>query len=429
MNSQTASESRPGLIQSPAYPWIAWGAAALFFFYGFLQRVAPSVMTADLMREFDITAAALGNLTAFYFYAYAAMQLPAGAMLDRWGPRRILTIASAICTSGALLFAYADSEGMAYAGRFLIGAGSGVAMLSTLKVASIWFPIERYATLFGLTALLGVAGAVGGQAPLAAVVELSGWRDTMLGVAIFAALLTPVLWFVVRDGAGGGRGGGHVGTMVHGLGAVMNVRQTWLIAITNATAVAPLLAFAGLWGVPFLMEAYGLERPAAAASTSLLLAGHGVGAPLLGWISDRVRRRKPPILIGSSLTLASFSMLVGVPGLPFPLALACLTLCGMASGISSCCYAAAREHNRTGLVGTTAGCVNMITMTTSAVFQPVIGWLLDLAWSGGIEDGVRVYAVNEFRVAFISIILGGVVGLLAASRIRETECRSVGAKM
>ena len=429
MKNQTASNPNSISAGSAIYPWIAWGAAALFFFYGFLQRVAPSVMTADLMREFDITAAALGNLTAFYFYAYAAMQLPAGAMLDRWGPRRILTIASAICAVGALLFAFAGSGGMAYAGRFLIGAGSGVAMLSTLKVASIWFPIERFATFFGLTALLGVAGAVGGQAPLAAVVELSGWRDTMLGVAVFGVLLTPALWFVVRDGTGGGRGGGGMGAMIHGLGAVVKVRQTWLIAVTNATAVAPLLAFAGLWGVPFLMEAYGLERPAAAASTSLLLAGHGVGAPLIGWFSDRIRRRKPPILVGSALTLLSFSLLVGMPGLPLPAALVCLTLCGMASGISSCCYAAAREHNRPGLVGTTAGCVNMITMTMSAVFQPVIGWLLDLAWSGGIEDGVCIYAANEFRVAFISIILGGVVGLLSASQIRETRCRSVDAKM
>ena len=174
----------PDTAPAPSlFPWIVWGIGAVFFCFGFFLRVAPSVMEAELMRDFAIGAAVLGNLSAFYFYAYAGLQIPLGALLDRW-PEKVLAAGMVVCAAGCLLFGVADDVTLAYAGRFLIGAGAASAWIGTVKLISMWFPSNRFARLNGLTAMLGMAGAVGAQAPLALVVEAAGWRGTMTAGAL-----------------------------------------------------------------------------------------------------------------------------------------------------------------------------------------------------------------------------------------------------
>ena len=417
----------PPAAASGAYPWIACGLGALFFCYGYFQRVAPSVMIAELMRDFAVNAAILGNLAALYFYAYAALQLPAGLMLDRWGPRRVLSAAIVLCGAGSLLFATAGELASAYAGRLLIGAGAGFAWVGTLKLASIWFPPRRFALVGGLSTMLGMVGAVGGQAPLAAVVQAAGWRETLVGTAVFAGLLAGAVWLVVRDGPAPEStppAAAQAG-MLSGLAGVLATPQTWVLALFGALLVPNLAAFAGLWGVPYMMRAYGLERPAAAAATSMVLVGMGGGAVLLGWWSDRIRRRKVPMLAGAVAALSAISALVYAPGLPLWAAYGLCLVYGTGTGAFVLCYATGREHNRAGATGTAMAVLNMTMMTVGAVFQPLIGWLLDLNWDGRMEAGAPVYSAAAYRWAFGVFVASGALACLAGLRIRETHCRPV----
>ncbi len=121
----TGRGSKSGRAAGGPLPWLMWSLGALFFCYAFFQRVAPSVLVSDLMRDFGVGAAVLGNLSAFYFYAYAGMQLPLGVLVDNWGPRRILTGGALVCGLGTLMFATADTLGPAYLGRLLVGGGAG----------------------------------------------------------------------------------------------------------------------------------------------------------------------------------------------------------------------------------------------------------------------------------------------------------------
>lgn len=409
------------------YPWLVWGLAALFYCYGFFHRVAPSVMVDELMTDFAVNAAVLGNLSAFYFYAYASLQLPIGVMVDHWGARRMLVGAALLCGLGSLIFAKADSLTMAYVGRLLIGAGAGFTWVGTLKLASQWLPPKRFALVTGMTLMSGMIGAVAGQAPLAAAVAAFGWRGTLSAAAFVAFGIAVLIWLIVRDKPSSVQK--EVGTqtagLLHGLKLTMKNPQSWYAAVYGGTMTACILAFAGLWGVPYLMQVYGLERLAAAASTSLMLIGWGIGAPLAGWVSDHLGTRRLPMLISALSVLIILSIYIYVPDLPLEVTRTLLFLHGIFNGGMIVCFAAAREHNRPETAGASLGFVNTMVMASGAIFQPLIGWLLDVNWDGVINAGNRVYSPEAYKMAFLSLVACSVVAVVMAVLLRESHGRNV----
>ncbi|MFQ5972681.1 MAG: MFS transporter [Alphaproteobacteria bacterium] len=425
MTTRRASDTEA--LPSGSLPWVVWSLGGLFFCYGFFQRVAPSVMVEDLMRDFAVSAAVLGNLAAFYFYAYAGMQLPLGIMVDRWGARRILAAGSLLCGLGSLLFATADSLAPAYLGRLLIGGGAGFAFVGTLKLAAGWFPPKRFALVSGLTSLLAMVGAVGGQAPLALVVAATGWRETLLGAAIFALVLSVSIWFIVRDPPAAKAALPQVepAGLLDGLRRVTTIRQSWICALYCAAMTATMSSFAVLWGVPYMMQAYGLPRAAAAASISLFMIGWAIGAPLVGWLSDHIGRRRLPMVLAAWLALGSFALLVYLPGLPLRGGQTLLLINGMASSTMHLAFVTAREHNPSRAAGTAVSFVNTIVMGSGALFQPFLGLLLDINWDGRMEAGARVYSLDAFQVALLPLLACGVLAVSAAFLVRETHCRMV----
>ncbi len=179
--------------------WTIWGWGAAFYLVGFFLRVTPAVMTAELMQAFQISATALGNLSAFYFYSYVAMQIPTGILADIWGPRRLLTAGALIAGSGTLMFAVAPSILWAYLGRFLIGGSVAVAFVGTLKLAGEWFPARFFSTVSGVALFFGIVGAVFAGAPLRLSIISFGWRNTMLFSAVVTFVICAGVWLMVRD--------------------------------------------------------------------------------------------------------------------------------------------------------------------------------------------------------------------------------------
>ena len=417
-----ANRTSPAVSQ--LYPWFAWFLGAVFFSYAFFQRMGTSVMVADLMRDFGVTAAILGSLSAYYFYAYAAIQIPVGVMVDRWGSRRILALGAATAGLGSLMFATADSLLPAYIGRLLVGAGGGIACVGILKFASMRFRPAKFGLVTGLTSMMGALGAVCGHAPMAFAVAAFGWRATMSAAAIFALALAVLLWLVIRDvpaPALPARQGGPR----HGLGAILRNPQSWIIALFGTCITATQSTFAALWCVPFMMQAYGLGRPAAAASASLLLVGWAIGAPSMGWFSDRIGRRKVPMVFGSGLALASFLVLVYLPGLPLLAVQALILFHGMMSASMIIGFAIIREHSPPSAAGAALGFQNTANMISGALLQPVCGWILDLNWDGIEDAGARVYSTAAFKTAFVPLVVFGAAALVAALLVRETHGRQV----
>ncbi len=415
MRAPSLPEDAPRLL-----PFLGWLTAATFFLYAWVLRVAPSVMVVELMRDFSVGAAVLGNLSAAYFYGYAGMQIPVGLLLDRFGPRRLMATAALVCAGGCVLFATGGSLAAVMTGRFMIGASAAFSLVGAMAVAGQWFPANRFAILSGGAMAMGMAGGVFGQAPLRVAVEASDWRTVTLLLALGGLALALAAAATVRDKW---RGSGGVRSALVGLGMVARHPQTWLVALAGLGTSAPLLGFASLWGVPFLETAHALPRTLAASLTSVFFVGWGIGAPLFGWLSDRIGRRKAPLVAGLGLESLALAALIYLPGLPVAALGGLCFLVGFLGSSQIVCFALARENHRTELSGTAIGFVNMMVTGAGALFQPLVGLLLDTAWTGETKLGARIYDTAAYHFALASLVVSCLLGLVCLAAVRETHCR------
>lgn len=415
-----------------ALAWLTWGLLASLYFVGYFQRVAPAVMVDELMRDFSIAATLLGNLSAVYFYTYAAMQIPSGLLADAVGPRRVGTAAAVVAAAGIALFASADSLWLATLGRGLVGASVAVAFVACMKLAGHWFPANRFATVTGVALLVGNLGGVLAGVPLSEAVTSIGWRTAMLACSGFTLLLAVAVWLWVRDDPGERGYASHAHpealnaiTMSprHSLKRVVSERDTWLLFLAGGLIAAPVFTFAGLWGVPYLVQVHGLARSQAAGFTTAMLLGFAVGGPVLGAWSDRIGRRKLPYL-GAALVHAlcwiAFLLVDGLPATAFYLLFAAI---GFSAGGLIIGYAFTREVNHPGAAGTAGGVVNMAVLGFAAILQSVMGWMLDSHWQGALIEGVRIYDAAAYHAAFQGFAVCAVGAVLAVALTRETGCR------
>jgi len=418
--SRPAGKGRPNVTAL-----LMWLLGSLCFFSAFFQRVTPSIIVEELMYDFGVTAGIVGTLSALYFYAYAGLQVPIGLLVDRWGPRRMLAAAMALNGLGTLLFAGTTDIGLAYIGRLLIGVGSAVGWVGSLKLIAAWFSPTRFALLTGCTSAMGLAGAVIGQAPMAMAIGAVGWRPALFGVGLVAVVYALVLWLAVRDAPLGAPApvAERFSDVLRGLRKVAARQRTWTVAFLAGAMAAPQASFAALWGVPYLMAAHDIDRTTAAASTSMLLLGWGIGGPLAGWISDRMARRRSPLLVGAVGAFATMAAVIYFPGLPLAVVQGLLLINGIAAGSMILCYVAGREHNEPHASGVAIGIVNMMAMLSGAIVQTAVGWLLDLAWGGILKNNVRVYDVADYHLAFLVLMVCGIVGVVLALAMRETFAR------
>ena len=413
--------------------WTIWGFGATFYLMGFFQRVAPAVMTTELMQGFNLDATALGNLSAFYFYSYVSMQIPTGILADRWGPRRLLTAGAFVAAVGALLFAMAPTIFWAYLGRFLIGGAVAVAFVGNLKLASEWFPARYFGMVSGAGLFFGIVGAVFAGTPLRILVVAFGWRETMMVSAVITFVICAGVWVIVRDHPGEKGYTGYTdaaaGTdpnsrpgIFSGIVEVLRYPNTWLLFVIPGGLVGCVLTFGGLWGVPYLSTHHALQPTQAAALNSVLLVAWAIGGPIFGGLSDRIGRRKPLYFLGCAVAVAGWTVIFFIPNLPLFLLTIMLVLTGFASGCMIISFAFAKESVPAHLAGTVNGVINMGVISGPTLLQPAVGWMLDRNWTGELLQGVRIYDLAAYRAGFLLMLVWALVSLALLFFTRETRC-------
>jgi sugar phosphate permease len=410
-----------------------WTIAALAYMVGFFLRVTPGVLNTDLMRDFHLNAAQLGNLASFYFYFYAASQIPTGIANDRYGPKVLIVIGQAVTGIGALLFAVAGSFSSAAVARALIGLGHGVAWVSLLELSAAWFAPRVFGTMSGLSLALGTLGAVLAQAPLLILSHLFGWRWVLAAVGVLCLALSLMALLRIRnrpedlgfDGYLPLRQAPGPRQVLRGLGEVWRFRNTALLFIAPGGVCGAFLTFTTLWGMPFLVQQRQLSPSQASWVVAAMLVAFSVGGVLWGRASDRMRLRKRPYLLGGALMLAGFGVLVVWPQAPSALLLAALLLASLGSGSMVVGFAWAKESVPQRLAGTASGVHNTGVMLGALVQLPLLGWVLDLFWQGQQVNGVRLYGGEAFQAANGVLLAWIALSVLSVALARETHAKSL----
>jgi len=416
--------------------WLMWGLGALFYLAGFFQRVAPAVMTRELMQDFHISAAGLGHLSGFYFYAYVAMQIPTGILADTLGPRKLLTAGCLVAGMGTLLFALSPGFLGAGIGRFLIGGSVAVAFVGLLKLSSSWFPKKIYAFVAGNALSIGLIGAVTAGPPLRLLMDTFHWRHVIGATGVMTLGLGGLIWFVVRDWP---QEKGYPGFtkripptaslsvlgIFQGLFNVLKYRNSWLLFVIPGGIVGCILAFSGLWGVPYLVSHHQMSPGRASAMTSVLLIAWAFGAPFFGWLSDRLGKRKPLYIAGSLVVAMGWSLILFRESLSFVQLIMVFSVTGFFSGCMIISFAFITESVPSFLSGTASGLTNMGVMMGPMLLQPMVGKILDYYWTGQMADGVRTYSLDAYEYGFIPMMIWILLSVVLLFFTKETHCRQL----
>jgi sugar phosphate permease len=409
----------------------------LSFMLVYFHRVAPAVAAADLMRDFNIAAGALGSLAAMYFYCYALMQIPAGVLSDTLGVRVSAAAGALIAGAGSILFGLAHEFAVASIGRLMVGFGVSVVFVGFMRVNTVWWSERSYGIVSGIVVALGVSGAILAAGPLAALLQYTTWRAAFLGIGIASLVVGALTYLFVRDkpeDAGFPSLREMEGAVPyaprtrhwwHDLRDVLRNRDVVLGFVANIGMTGAHMAFVGLWGVPLLMDVHGLSRTEASLYTSTELAAHGLGGFLFGTLSDRIGRRRPIVVVAGFVATLTWLGMLWLPWGPGISGFALYSLLGLCAGAFLVSYSIAKEVVNPGVAGMALAIVNAGVFFGAAVIQPLFGVLMDIGWDGSIVNGVRRYSAGDYANG-LWLCLGVVaVSLFASLQLRETYARNL----
>ncbi|MGD9109007.1 MAG: MFS transporter [Gammaproteobacteria bacterium] len=416
-------------------PWLIWGIGAAFYFSQYMARVVPSVITQQLAHAFSANAFTLGTLSAFFYYAYAPMQIPAGLLVDRFGSGKLLAISTLVTAIGCFMFACTNNIYIADFSRFLLGLGSAFSFICTIKLIAIWFSEKNFGLLTSITQALGMFGAIFGVGIISHTVEKMHWRlcVTIIG-AVFITLTIITIIVVAKSKIALSKQIKQLHikktakpkkTILECLKTVAKNPQSWINVIFIAALYAPVSAFCEFWGTSYLHNVYSISVKHAATGISFIFFGWIIGAPIMGYISDKIGKRRPLMIASAFAGLIFLSAILYLPKLPVTDVFILLFLFGLTNPGVAISYTLAGEINPRFAAGTSIALANMASVTFGTLGQPLIGWLLDLHWQGVMHDGIRHYSAANFRAAMSVLIICMLVACVSSFLIKETHCRNV----
>lgn len=409
------------------FAWLVWGLAAAFYFSDYLARVAPGVMHQYLQIDFGINEAGFGILTASFYIPYIFMQIPVGLTVDRLSIRGLLTIMSLITAFGCCVFGLAGGLFIASVGRMLIGFSAAFAFVCSLRLATSWFPPTMLGLLAGLTQSLGMLGAAAGEAPVSFLVSNVGWRHSMLIIAFLFIALAGLLYQFVQDKPGGHRSDAHPIerlSILQSLKIILSCKQTWLNALYAGFLFGPTAVIGEAIGPAYLQFGRGLGAHAAAFATGLIFIGWGISGPLSGWLSDKMGRRKPMMIISAVCGVILTSIFVFSPSLSQNYAYVVFFIFGLTNTGVAIAYAVSTELHDRNVVGTSIAFTNMISIFVGALLQPLVGRLVDMV-AGARAYNVESLLLSDFQAGLKILPLCSLVALILAFTVKETYCKPV----
>jgi MFS family permease len=400
---------------------VAWLITSIYYFYQYSMRSAPAVMVPEMSSAFGLTPVGVASLVGLFYYAYAPFSLVAGVAMDQLGPRKVVPLGAAVVAVGATLFSTGDPN-LASIGRFMQGAGGVFALIGAVYIATTHFPASKAATLIGATQMFGMAGGSAGQFVVGpAIAGGMPWNSFWLIMGIVGIPIAFLLFLFIPKREAASSSAAARGNWMKDAGsamwAVFRNPQSIICGLISGLLFIPTTIFDMVWGVRFLQEAHGMTYDVAVLRSAAVPFGWIIGCPLLGWISDKIGRRKPVIVGAAAVLLAAMALgLYGPPGLLPPYSIALVM--GVASGAAMIPYTIIKEANRPEHSGTATGVINFINFSFSALLGPLFAARL-MRISGG-DDRV----LGDYQATFMPMLVGVAIAIILTLLLRETGTRA-----
>jgi MFS family permease len=411
----TSTENSPPRDLKPLF-FLAWALCAVFYFFQYAVRSAPGVMQHELTLAWGGNH--IGGMISAYYVAYALMALIAGVLLDRYGPRRTIPYGIAIVGIGCFVFAQ-GSEAAGMAGFVIQAIGAIFAFIGSSYVAARYLPSRMLALFIGFTQCLGMAGAAFGSKPVHMLIDPTGsfhapWQYVWVGFGCAGFVLAIATWIIMPRDTGDSdshHGPLSVASLVHPFKIVFSNGQSWLAGAIGGLLFLPTTIGALVWATSFLNGGKDMSMANAAMEASMVPIGWVIGCPLLGYLADKLGRRKPVLMIGALVMLAAGLTAIYAPTGLFPPYSIALVL-GIASGAAMIPFSMMKETNPSEVKGTAAGVMNFLVFVTSGIVSPFISRLM-------IPQGAPL-TLHQFQNGFMPLVAGVVVAILLSFFLKET---------
>ena len=393
---------------------VAWLITAMYYFYQYTLRSAPAVMMPQLSDAFGLSATAVASMVGLFYYGYSPFSLVAGAAMDGLGPRKVVPLGAATVGIGALLFATGNAQ-IASIGRFLQGAGGVFALVGAAYIATTNFPASRAATLIGATQMFGMAGGSAGQFLVGPMIGAGvGWSRFWIGMGIGGLVVSVLLFLLLPASKPGQQRERWLKDAGPAFGVVFKNPQSILCGIIAGLLFIPTTIFDMTWGVRYLQEGRGFDYATAVLRSASVPLGWIIGCPLLGFISDRIGRRKPVIVVSAVVLLACFGWILYGPADVFPPYVLGI-LAGIVSGSAMLPYTIIKEANPPEMSGTATGVVNFLNFTFSALLGPVFARMLM-----NVSGGATSMTMEHYQSAFQFLLYGIGLAIVLTLLLKET---------
>jgi MFS family permease len=394
----------------------AWLLTSVFYFYQYSMRSAPAVMVPELSAAFGLSAVGVASLVGLFYYAYAPFSLVAGVALDQVGPKMVVPLGAASVAVGAMLFSTGDPT-LGSIGRFMQGAGGVFALIGAVYLVTTFMPASRAATMIGATQMFGMAGGSAGQFVVGPLVASGlSWDRFWLVMGICGVPIAVLLFFLIprrqAQQADGAQKPG-LGSALRAMGTVLVNPQSLLCGLIAGLIFIPTTIFDMVWGVRFLQEGHDIPYEVAVLRSAAVPFGWIIGCPLLGWLTDRIGRRKPVIIGAATVLLLILAVMLYGPPAAFPPYLLAL-VAGIASGAAMIPYTVIKEANLPEHSGTATGVINFLNFSLTALLGPVFAGRLLEASAGGERQ------LAHYQATFQPLLYGVALAILLTLLLRET---------
>ena len=403
----------PALFRARTVTWMVWVIASLFYAYQYVLRVMPNIMLNDIMGRFSIDAATFGQFSGIYYIGYSLMHLPVGIMLDRYGPKKVMSACILLTIIGLTPLIFASNWMFPVIGRLLVGIGSSAAILGLFKVIRMAFKEEQFSRMLSLSVTIGLIGAIYGGGPVNYMLAKFGYETVLYLFGILGLILALITYWIVPDVKIPSQG-----TVLSDVKEVLSNSRVVLCCIFAGLMVGPLEGFADVWGTAFLKYSCNFDGTLAATLPSLIFIGMCFGAPILNLIAEKVFRNYLLTIIGAALVMVlGFTLLLNCSWTATLVSLN-FVIIGMCSAYQILAIYKASTYVPEHKAGLTTALANMIIMVFGYLFHSAIGGIVS-AMGGPNTPHALIYGIGVIPIA---LCLGacGFIGLL----IRENRLKT-----